>query len=168
MDLLALVDHVAEGLEDDTPFRAEIESLYLQYEGVAAACAEEVSGARDLLRDLRAAGMKLGIVTRNAPPGVKIILERVPLEHDVLLTRSDVPRVKPHPDHLLRAAALLDAPAVETLMVGDHRMDIQAGIAAGMPTVALLTEALGPEHFAALEPACTFDTLAELRAWLLR
>ena len=89
---------------------------------------------RPMLAALKAAGAKAGVVTRNCPEAVLTVFPDVAEYCGVVLTRDDVPLVKPHPDHLLRALDALGAPAGKALMVGDHPMDIAAGKAAGMAT----------------------------------
>ena len=59
--------------------------------------------------------------------------------YDVLLTRDDVEKVKPDPQHLLDALSMLDSEPEKALMVGDHMMDILAGKRAGTRTAAVLT-----------------------------
>ena len=84
----------------------------------------------------------------------------------MLLTRGDVPRVKPDPLHLLLAAERLGAAPSRTVMVGDHPMDVTAGRAAGMWTVGFApTPALEP-RFAAEAPHLLVRHLGELAAWI--
>src|SRR5207248_7668085 len=88
------------------------------------------------------------------------------LPHDALVTRDDVPRTKPDPIHLVSAMESLGLhptndsqyPAV---MIGDHFMDVRAGIDAGMRTVGLL---LGrpTESYDPAPPDLIVDELREL------
>jgi phosphoglycolate phosphatase len=97
---------------------------------------------------------------------VEQVLERIPLRHSVLLTRSEVTRVKPHPDHLLRALAHLEAAPDQSVMVGDHWMDVQAGKAAGMRTVGILTPGRPADFFEAETPDRVIRDLHELISFL--
>ena len=51
---------------------------------------------------------------------------------------DDLPRRKPHPDPLLHACAQIACKPEQTLYIGDDERDIQAGRAAGMPTLTAL------------------------------
>lgn len=105
------------------------------------------SGARinertvSALRALRAAGYRIAVVTRNGRKAVKLILRGRELPCHVLLWRESVNRVKPDPEHLLRALSRLRCKSCEAIMVGDHPTDIQAGRAVGMRTVGVLSGA---------------------------
>lgn len=76
-------------------------------------------------------GVAVGIVTRNCRRVATSLLEQFDLPHAALLTRDDVRRTKPHPEHLHSALSQLGAVPEQAMMVGDHWMDIQAGKAAG-------------------------------------
>lgn len=133
-------------------FRAEAQAAITAIEMAAAETAEVQPGASHLLTWLRERGIKVAIVTRNCRAAVERILQRHDLPHDVLVTRDDVARVKPQPEHLLTAMQRLGARPERTLMVGDHPMDIRAGRLAGARTVAVLTGYSPAEHFAPEQP----------------
>ena len=92
---------------------------------------------RPLLAALTTAGVATGIITRNCPEAVRTVFPDVDEHCGCLLTRDDVKVVKPHPGHLLEALALLQRGPHETLMVGDHRMDVETGIRAGAFTAGV-------------------------------
>ncbi len=120
-------------------FRRRARKLIVDIELEAAAEARVMPGADKALRELKQRGASIGIVTRNCRPAVMKSLEVAGFVHDTLLTRDDVERVKPDPQHLLDALDLLGGKPEKTLMVGDHPMDILAGRRAGMKTAAVLT-----------------------------
>jgi phosphoglycolate phosphatase len=97
---------------------------------------------------------------------VEQVLTRVPLPHGILLTRDEVVRVKPDPEHLLQAAAALGVCPARTVMVGDHVMDVRAGRAAGMGTVGLLTAGRPPDFFEQEAPDLVLRELRELGEWI--
>jgi phosphoglycolate phosphatase len=125
-----------------------------------------LAGASELLRDLRAMGVKVGIVTRNCRAAVEAILAREPLEYDILLTRDDVTRVKPDPEHLLVAMRALGASPERLLMVGDHPMDVQAGRAVGAWTIGILNDGRPADYFAEARPDAVLSSVAEIPAHL--
>lgn len=120
-------------------FRRRANKLIVDIELEAAAEARIMPGVNEVLKKLKDRGTRIGIVTRNCRPAVMKSLEIAGFVHDALLTRDDVERVKPDPQHLLDALDLLDSKPEKAFMVGDHPMDILAGRKARMRTVAVLT-----------------------------
>jgi pyrophosphatase PpaX len=98
-----------------------------------------VSGTHEMLKRLRAAGYRLGVVTSK---GVTVATEGLNLFNltsyfDTLVTYEDTDRHKPHPDPLLVASERMDIEPAQMLYVGDAVFDVQAGKAAGMRTVGV-------------------------------
>jgi len=120
-------------------FRQRAEKLIVDIEMEATAGSRTMPGADKALRELKDRGIKVGIVTRNCRSAVMKVMEMADLAHDLLLTRDDVEKVKPDPQHLLDALSLLNSKPERAVMVGDHPMDILAGKRAGMKTAAVLT-----------------------------
>ena len=119
---------------------------------------------RPMLTALRKAGSVSAVVTRNCPEAVLTVFPDLPDYCAALLTRDDVPKVKPHPDHLLRALGILGIPPVQALMVGDHPMDIAAGKAAGTASAGVTGGAADHARLALEHP----DHLADDAGALLR
>jgi phosphoglycolate phosphatase len=153
-------------LEDATEFLAEAEAALVRIELAACAGAREAEGAAETLGWLLDRGLRVGIVTRNSPQAVAQVLSQISLPHEVLLTRADTPRVKPDPLHLRLALERLEALPEYSVMVGDHRMDVQAGQAAGMHSVGVLTSERSPGYFDALSPDAVIRALPELKTWI--
>jgi phosphoglycolate phosphatase len=165
-DLLSIVAHVRERVPEPGRFVAAAEAALMAVELECSDQAREVAGASELLLWLQEQGIRVGIVTRNCRAVVERVLERIPLRHGVLLTRTEVTRVKPDPEHLLRALAHLEARPEEALMVGDHWMDVQAGRAAGMATVGILAPGRPEDFFDREPPDHVIRELRELIAWI--
>jgi len=165
-DLLSIVAWATERAPEPGGFAAAAEAALMAVELECSHAAEEVRGASELLAWLDQQNIRVGIVTRNCRAVVERVLERIPLAHAVLLTRSEVTRVKPDPDHLLRALAQLGAEPAEAVMVGDHWMDVQAGRAAGMATVGILAPGRPADFFAREPPDLLIRELRELVAWI--
>jgi len=124
------------------------------------ALAAPYPGVVEALQRLRAAGVKIGIITRNCRACVENVLQRHPLPYDVLLTRDDVARVKPDPAHLWQALEALAVAADRALMVGDHRSDIECAVAAGCRGVGLQQTGTTAETFAAVGAVACFADVA--------
>lgn len=111
-------------------------------------------GALDTLRELRARGYRLGIVTAKARPQAALAFRLCALEPlvDVTICLEDAARPKPAPDPLLAAAARLRARPADCLYVGDSAHDLLAARAAGMGGAAAAWGAGTPEALLALAP----------------
>jgi len=96
---------------------------------------------KETLETLRSRGIRLGVVTSTPREPLHSSLDSSGLKDsfDVILAREDVEQPKPAPEGILKALELLHAKADETLYVGDSPVDIAAGKAAGVRTVAVLT-----------------------------
>jgi HAD superfamily hydrolase (TIGR01509 family) len=109
----------------------------LRHEMTAVQEAKLSPGAIETLQAIRQAGLKTALLTRNAAPIVKIIMEKFDLlRFDLTFTREDGP-IKPEPDGILRACRDLDIIPERTLCVGDYRYDLVAAKNAGSSAVLL-------------------------------
>jgi hydrogenase expression/formation protein HypE len=137
-----------DGLADE-PSRREAHGILDGYELAAARASVPNDGAEDLVHRLRAAGVAVGILTRNSLASVKEALKSFPTvslaDFPAIVTREDRGRPKPHPDGVHRAAELLGVTPAEMLVVGDYVFDIAAGRAAGAAT-AFLTNGAPPRQ----------------------
>lgn len=99
-------------------------------------------GAVELLRALKAGGVRVGVVTSKRRGMAERTLERCGLDglYDVLVGGDDVARGKPDPEPVLLALDRLglQGRAGQTLMVGDAPFDVRAGRDAGTRTAAAL------------------------------
>ena len=111
---------------------------------------------------LRAFGLPLGILTRNSRRAVDIALERFrtvgPGDFEVIITRDDPVAPKPSPEGVLQAAGRFGLDPSEILVVGDFRLDIEAGKRAG----ALTAELVGPDASPSTRADFTLETLSAL------
>lgn len=97
--------------------------------------------ALPLLAAVRAAGMKVGIVTTKYRRRITEVLDKygVPDAVDIIVGGDSVKDPKPAPDGLLLASELLGIPVEEMLYVGDNEVDAKAAGSAGMDFVGVLT-----------------------------
>ena len=117
---------------------------------VMVASTSFLPGAARVLRTLHHAGYRVGVVTTKYRHRVEDVLERDGLRGvvDVVVGVDDVPRAKPAPDGLLRAAGLLGVSVGDCVFVGDSEVDAMAARAAGIGFVAVLSGTTGGEVFA--------------------
>lgn len=94
-------------------------------------------GVDALLRALEERGIAWGIVTNKAARLTERLTPLIGLGHAGCTISGDTtPHPKPHPAPLLEAARRIAARPEDCWYVGDDLRDIQAGQAAGMPTIA--------------------------------
>jgi HAD superfamily hydrolase (TIGR01549 family) len=100
-------------------------------EASAAFVSTSVRGrVHDMLEALRPLG-RLGVVTSGPRPYAESLLRHHGLAIPVLVAYHDVQHHKPHPEPLLKAAALLQVRADHTIYIGDDPDDLAAAAAAG-------------------------------------
>ena len=91
-----------------------------------------------VLDHLDAVGRRWGIVTNKAERFTRPVIEGLRLHSRavVVISGDTTPHSKPHPAPLLEAARRAGVPAAQCVYVGDDQRDVQAGLAAGMATLA--------------------------------
>ena len=102
-------------------------------------------GARELLQDLRAAGIPTGLVTMSLRRMAMGVVDLMGFDaFDIVVAGDDVTNPKPHPEPYLHAASLLDIDAADAVVIEDSPTGLRAGLAAG-------AVALGVPHIVALD-----------------
>lgn len=127
--------------EEYNEFVKGIENIIVQHELEASEKAEVFPDSIDLLNILKSKGKSIGIITRNSKAASMKTLEVSGLMKymDVIVTREDVAKVKPDPEHVEVAIKLLEKKAEDTVVIGDHRYDISSGKRAGCFTIGILS-----------------------------
>jgi HAD superfamily hydrolase (TIGR01509 family) len=130
-----------------------------------------IPGAAETLMDMAAHGLRLALATSTLREYMAIKLEplkKAGVEHllEVIITADDVRHKKPHAEPLIRCSNQLGLEAGCCAYVGDTRVDIRAGKAAGMQTVGVLTGFDGYEALENEEPTVIIDSIADLRTTL--
>lgn len=126
-------------------------------------------GALDLLKRLKAAGKKLGLVTNGVSETHrdKIALLQVSEYFDAIFLADEVGMVKPDPRLFAHACEKLGSRAFHTAMVGDrYERDIAGAIEAGLYTVWMNLRG-EPLPDGAAAPDAVVTTISEVGAWLL-
>jgi HAD superfamily hydrolase (TIGR01509 family) len=100
------------------------------------------AGAREILQDLSARGLRLGICTASGGETFAALQEAGLLDFfAVVVTARDVTHRKPDPEGLLRCLEGLGVAPAQAAYVGDTAVDVRASRAAGMWPVGVLTGA---------------------------
>ncbi len=129
----------------------------------------EYPGMDELLTDLVAGGVKLGVATSKRRVSAENTLNCVGLRDrlDVTVAMEDTDFHKPDPRPLQLALARLGAQPSESVYVGDAVVDVLAARAADMDVIAVTWGAGDRDELAAAGPTALVDTVAELRGLLL-
>lgn len=124
----------------------------------------EFPHVRDVLGQLHAAGIRLGIVTSKARVTTEMGLKLCGLREymSAIVTIDDVEQSKPHPEPVLKALALLGSDPQGTLMVGDSHYDILAGQAAGVRTAGVAWSLKGEDFLRSHRPDYLLHDMREL------
>jgi HAD superfamily hydrolase (TIGR01509 family) len=118
---------------------AEAEAARIEREEISAAAAlKALPGARELVASVPA--NRFAIVTSGTRPLAVARLQAagIPVP-DVLVTAEQVEHGKPDPAGYLRAASLLGVDPADSIVLEDAPAGVEAGRAAGMTVVAVLT-----------------------------
>ena len=116
-----------------------VDEVYIPYELEAAEVAELREGIKDVLMELRAMGFKLAVASNSAKPGVYLALENTSIKgfFDVIVTRSDVSRMKPNGAIIAEALKRLNVKPSEAIYIGDTTYDILAAREVGVKSMAV-------------------------------
>lgn len=127
------------------------------------------AGMNTMLDQLRAQGVRTGVVTSKSRPAAQACMDALALTSRVALltTLDDTARHKPHPAPLQHALVALGAEPIEAVYVGDATVDVQAARAAGMAAVAVSWGAGDRSELDAQRPDHVMATVADLTALLL-
>ncbi len=142
-------------LTDDLTQVAELARAFdASYEVLAPQHVRAQPGAAELLRELRGAGIRTGLVTSKTTirrdldgrlAGLDSLLECV-------VTGDDVKRGKPDPEGIFAAMAQLGGTSETTAYIGDGPVDVRAGQAAGVRTIAISHGLHGEDELAPTGP----------------
>ena len=128
-----------------------------------------VPGADEAVKEL-AGTYRLGIVTTRTRSDAEEFLRQYELRQlfEVITTRSDVWRLKPHPAPVLRSVNMLGLSPVECCFVGDTELDVLAGRRAGVYSIGVLSGFGMREELERAQADLILPSVAELPAYLSR
>jgi phosphoglycolate phosphatase len=129
---------VAFGIQPgDADFEAMRTEVLANYEAQIAEQPVLFEDVVALLAKIESNDQHWGIVTNKPLRYTDVLLPLIGLAHAACSISGDTtPHAKPHPEPLFEAARRLQLAPDQCWYVGDDLRDIQAGKAAGMPTIA--------------------------------
>src|SRR5712664_2786284 len=121
----------------DKPVREAVEDYLFCYRNNFLDKAILFPGITQLLQKLRASGRHLAVVTAEERSLMEFNLATLGLKDyfDILVSRDDVLKPKPHPEGIRLALRTMKTSPAESIMIGDAATDILAGKDAGLLTV---------------------------------
>jgi HAD superfamily hydrolase (TIGR01549 family) len=125
-----------------------------------------LAGAHELLRDLRARGLRVVLASSSIQKHLDHFLDLLDAREvaDAWTTKEDVEQSKPEPD--LVEAAMEKAGTRDAVMVGDTPWDVEAARRAGIETVCVLTGGFSEAELREAGAAAVYESVEELRGRL--
>ncbi len=142
--------------------RERLQAILHRHELTGAEQATLFEGVSEFLLWLKKNGLPRAVLTRNSRASTEIVLARLGLQFDMVLTREDAPP-KPDPAGLLLISQAWNIPPAELLFCGDYLFDLEAGSRAGMLT-ALFAPAERPRF--AIQADYVLKHFSDAAAWL--
>jgi phosphoglycolate phosphatase len=130
---------IAFGLTPQDPqFESMREEFFSNYERCMTQRTFAFEGVGEMIQSLLTARLQWGVVTNKSARFAEPLTRGMPLfaSAGTVVSGDTTPHAKPHPEPLLEAARRLSVSPQRCIYVGDDERDIQAGLAAGMGTVA--------------------------------
>jgi HAD superfamily hydrolase (TIGR01509 family) len=128
---------VLESMEKMTPQQREkAEKILYNHEQKAVTESKLNTGAKKTLSALHAAGIHIGVLTRNKRSNAIAIARKHKLKFDAVIGREDGP-VKPNAFGVLQLCKQFGIEPEETLLVGDFLFDLLCAKAAGAVAILL-------------------------------
>jgi pyrophosphatase PpaX len=129
---------------------------------------KEFPGTTEVLQDLHARGLVMGVVTSKNDQLARRGLDLTGLAKflPVVIGADSVTKHKPEPEPVLLALERLGVSADEALMMGDSPHDISSGNAAGVKTIGALWGPFTREQIAVARPTYYLADIRELPVFL--
>ncbi len=142
-------------------FKEEAEKIIIEEETIGMKKAFSYPDMIVLLKKLKKNGIKIGIITRNCRKVSETVIKKFSIPYDVVLTRDDVKKVKPHTYHLKEVLKKMGVKKENAVIVGDHYFDILCGKKAGILTCGIVRDGKF-ENLGNLPPDFVFESGKEI------
>ena len=148
---IGMVQAALEMSADDTPLEQIRHRIIKKKKTGLGNLSHPYPGLLELVADLHKAGIAWGVVTNKLARFALPLMDKMPFDPaaGAVVTPDDVDQPKPDPESILLACEQLSCDPTETLFIGDHLRDIEAGRAAGCFTIAAAYGYLAPGETAA-------------------
>ncbi len=110
--------------------------------------------------------VKMALITMRFTPKDVVVAElskfRLDKYFSYIVTATDTCKPKPSPEALIKAVSAINVDLCSCIIVGDSIVDIKAGKAAGVRTVAVLTGLYSREELSSAKPDYLIDDISKL------
>ena len=143
---IGMVESALELSTDDPAFEPWRQRFLTLYETGLGDLSHPYPGLPELVANLYTAGVAWGVVTNKLSRFALPLMNKMPFDRgaDAVVTPDHVDQPKPDPESILFACEQLSCDPTETLFIGDHLRDIEAGRSAGCFTIAAAYGYLAP------------------------
>lgn len=146
----------------------ESQRMYDEKSRLFALCpqAKVMEGVQDLQRKIKAAGMKIVVVTGSGQHSLlqKLVEDfRGLVSPDLIVSSFDVSRGKPNPEPYLKGMAKAGVEPWQAVVVENAPLGVRAAVAARIFTVAVNTGPLPSEMLSAEGASLVFGRMTDLR-----
>jgi phosphoglycolate phosphatase len=147
---VGMVQAALEMSADDPAFEHWRQRFLTLYETGLGNLSHPYPGLPELVADLHKAGIAWGVVTNKLSRFALPLMNKMSFDPaaGAIVTPDHVELPKPDPESILLACELLACEPTETLFIGDHLRDIEAGRGAGCFTIAAAYGYLAPQEVA--------------------
>ena len=143
---IGMVEAALEMPADDPAFKQWQQRFLTLYERGLGDLSHPYPRLPELVAGLHQAGVAWGIVTNKLSRFALPLMDKMPFDPaaGALVTPDHVDQPKPDPESILLACEQLACNPAQTLFIGDHLRDIEAGRGAGCFTIAAAYGYLAP------------------------
>ena len=144
------------------------EEFFYNYEMCLTQRTKAFLGVEELLATLSMRGLAWGIVTNKSKRFTDPLVRQMPVLRGaaVVISGDTTAHAKPHPEPMFEASRRLKTEPQYCVYIGDDKRDIEAGQAAGMPSLAATWGYMGSHDVSTWhadatlkEPDCVLDWL---------
>lgn len=123
-----------------------------------------IDGAWETIRIIENKGIPICLITSERRKNAAHILKQTGLHRYIrqMVTRDDVTCFKPDPEPILKGAAACGVSPGECVYIGESPFDIEAGVAAGVFTVAVPSGNWPLKALAEKSPDCVISDITKL------
>ncbi|MGW0246296.1 HAD family hydrolase [Nocardia goodfellowii] len=162
MDGSTLIQTLAGDLDESAADRAD--ELHTRFYLDSAEELTLLPGAREVLADLHARGLRVVLATSAPPDELSVLRKLLDSESALYAVTSgeDVETAKPDPSIVRIALERAGVPPERTVFVGDAVWDVRACTALDVPTIGVLSGGIGRAELEAEGAAFVCDDVAQL------
>lgn len=144
------------------------EEFFFNYEMCLTERTHAFAGVEELLATLKLRGLPWGIVTNKSARFTDALVLRMPVlrEAATVISGDTTAHAKPHPAPMHEASKRLKIASNQCVYIGDDKRDIEAGQAAGMPSLAATWGYMGAHDINSWHADATLKEPDSVLEWL--